>query len=57
MTCSLAQRSNNNLAHTTLTCLSTGTPTAINFPFGKNGKLMVFGVPILKHNRVVTDSE
>ena len=24
----------------------------INFPFGTNGKLMVLGVPILKHFRV-----
>ena len=27
-------------------CLYTGTPKSINFPFGTNGKLMVFGVPI-----------
>ena len=25
---------------------------SINFPFGTNGKLMVLGVPILKHFRV-----
>ena len=25
-------------------------PKTINFPFGTNGKLMVFGVPILNHN-------
>ena len=25
----------------------------INFPFGTNGKLMVLGVPILKHFRVI----
>ena len=26
-----------------------GTPKTINFPSGTNGKLMVLGVPILKH--------
>ena len=35
--------------------LKTGTPKTINFPFGTNGKLMVLGVPILKHIRVYTD--
>ena len=35
----------------TLKCLSIGTPKAINFPFGINGKLMVLGVPILEHIR------
>ena len=33
-------------------CLYVGTPKNINFPFGTNGKLMVLGVPILKHFRV-----
>ena len=33
-------------------CLNTGTPKNINFSFGKNGKLMALGVPILKHFRV-----
>ena len=33
-------------------CIHTGPPKTINFPFGTNGKLMVFGVPILKHFRV-----
>ena len=28
----------------------------INFPFGTNGKLMVLGVPIFKHFRVVTET-
>ena len=32
--------------------LNIGTPTTIDFPFGTNGKLMVLGVPILKHFRV-----
>ena len=32
--------------------LNTGTPKNINFSFGTNGKLMVLGVPILKHFRV-----
>ena len=30
-----------------------GTPKIINFPFGTNGKLMVLGVPIFKHFRVL----
>ena len=33
-------------------CLNTGTPKTINFPFETNGKLMILGVPILKHFRV-----
>ena len=33
-------------------CLTIGTPKIVNFPFGTNGKLMVLGVPILKHFRV-----
>ena len=27
---------------------------SINFPFGTNGKLMVFDVPILKHFRILS---
>ena len=34
-------------------CLIIGTPKTINFPVGTNGKLMVLGVPILKHFRVI----
>ena len=37
-------------------CLSTGTPKNINFSFETNGKLMALGVPILKHFRVLTDT-
>ena len=33
-------------------CSNIGTPKTINFPFDTNGKLMVLGVPILKHFRV-----
>ena len=33
--------------------LSIGTPETINFPFGTNGKLMVLGIPIFKHIRVI----
>ena len=33
-------------------CLIMGHLKSINFPFGTNGKLMVLGVPILKHFRV-----
>ena len=32
-----------------LMCLNIGTPKTINFPFGTNGKIIVLGVPILKH--------
>ena len=32
----------------TLQCLSIGTPKTINFPFGTNGKLMVFKCPNIK---------
>ena len=35
-------------------CLNIGTPKKINFQFETNGKLMVLGVPILKHFRVTT---
>ena len=34
-------------------CSNIGTPKIINFPFGTNGKLMVLGVPIFKHFRVL----
>ena len=33
-------------------CSNIGTSKTVNFPFGTNGKLMVLGVPILKHFRV-----
>ena len=33
-----------------------GTPKIINFPFGINGKLMVLGVPIFKHFRVLENN-
>ena len=36
-------------------CLNIGTPNNHHFPFGSNGKLVVLGVPILKHFRVVSD--
>ena len=39
------------MGESTLMCLNIGTPKIIDFPFGTNGKLMVFGVPILKHFR------
>ena len=35
-------------------CKNIGTPENINFPFGTNGKLMVLGVPILKHFMVLS---
>ena len=34
-------------------CLNTGTPKNHHFPSGTNGKVMVLGVPILKHFRVI----
>ena len=34
-------------------CLNIGTPNKHHFPFGTNGKVVVLGVPILKHFRVV----
>ena len=37
-------------------CSIIGTPKTINFPFGTNGKLMVLGVPILKHFRGILTS-
>ena len=33
-------------------CLNIGTPRNHCFPFGTNGKVVVLGVPILKHIRV-----
>ena len=33
-------------------CLNIGTPNNYHFPFGTNGKVVVLGVPILKHFRV-----
>ena len=30
-------------------CLNIGTPKILNFPFVPNGKLIILGVPILKH--------
>ena len=33
-------------------CLDFGASKTIDFPFGTNGKLMILGVPILKHFRV-----
>ena len=37
--------------------LNIGTPKTINFPFGTNGKLIVLGVPVLKHIMVDAESE
>ena len=34
-------------------CLNIWTPKIITFPFETNGKLMILGVPILKHFRVI----
>ena len=34
-------------------CSIIGTPNNHHFPFGTNGKVVVLGVPILKHFRVV----
>ena len=36
----------------TLLCLTIGTPETISFPFETNGKVMVLGVPILRHFRI-----
>ena len=33
-------------------CSNIGTPNNHHFPFGTNGKIVVLGVPILKHFRV-----
>ena len=35
-------------------CLNIGTPKNHHFPFSINGKVVVFGVPILKHFRDYT---
>ena len=35
-----------------MTIIKLEHPKTFNSPFGTNGKLIVFGVPILKHNRV-----
>ena len=34
-------------------CLNIRTPNNHHFPFGTNGKVVVLGVPILKHFRVM----
>ena len=34
-------------------CLNSGTPNNHHFPIGTNGKVVVLGVPILKHFRVL----
>ena len=34
-------------------CLNTGIPNNHHFPFETNGKVVVLGVPILKHFRVI----
>ena len=34
-------------------CLNIGTPNNHHFPFGTNGKVVVLGVPILKHFMVI----
>ena len=34
-------------------CSNIGTPNKHHFPFGTNGKVVVLGVPILKHFRVL----
>ena len=34
-------------------CSNTGTPNNHHFVFGTNGKVVVLGVPILKHFRVI----
>ena len=36
-------------------CLNFGTPKTINFPFGTSGKLIILGVPILKHITVLNN--
>ena len=38
-------------------CSNTGTPNNHHFPFGTNGKVVVLGVPILKHLSVLYFSE
>ena len=39
-----------------ITGLNIGTPNNHHFPFGTNGKVVVLGVPIFKHFRVVQDN-
>ena len=39
----------NTLGVYTLIGLNIGTPKILNFPFVPNGKLIILGVPILKH--------
>ena len=34
-------------------CLNIGTPNNQNFPSGTNGKVVMLGVPILRHFRVL----
>ena len=41
------------LQHQIIMCLNTGTPYNHHFHFGTNGKVVVLGVPILKHFRVL----
>ena len=38
---------------TCIMCLNIGTPYNHHFPFGTNGKVVVLGVSILEHFRVV----
>ena len=38
-------------------CLNIGTPYNHHFPFGTYGKVVVLGVPILKHFRVNRNEE
>ena len=38
----------------TLMHIYIGTPKNIYFPFGTNGKLMILGVPIIKHIMVLS---
>ena len=38
---------------TIIMCLPIGTPKIHHFPFGTNGKVVVLGVPILKHFKVI----
>ena len=43
-------------AYDTPMCLSIGTPKSISFPFGTNGKLMVFECLSFQHIQVVMPS-
>ena len=38
---------------TTLICINIGTPKAVNFPFVPDRRLIILGVPIIRHIRVV----